>query len=75
MIVTFAYPNDAVCDMDIGEEDGSGEGSPVRSTNPPNFSLVNANKQPEIMTFSYYVVVVLGKIGQESGEGSADERH
>jgi len=75
MIATFTYPNDTVCDMDIGEEDGSGEGSPVRATNPPNFSLVNASGQPEVMTFSYYVVVVLGKIGQENGEESADERH
>lgn len=72
MMVTFTYRNDTVDDMDIGDEDG--DGSPVRTTNPPSSSLANANKQPEIRTFSYYVVVDLGKIAQRSGEGSVDER-
>jgi len=40
----------------------------------PNSSLINANKRPEIRTFSYYVAVDLGKIEQRSGEGSVDER-
>jgi len=74
MMVTFTYRNDTVDDMDIGDEDGDGDGSPVRATNPPSSSLMNANKQPEIRTFSYYVAVDLGKIGQRSGEGSVDER-
>ena len=74
MMVTFTYRNDTVDDMDIGDEDGDGDGSPVRTTNPPSSSLVNANKQSEIRTFSYYSVVDLGKIAQRGGEGSADER-
>jgi hypothetical protein len=72
MMVTFTYRNEAVDDMDVGDEDG--DGSPVRTTNPPSSSVGNTNKLPEIRTFSYYVVVDLGKIGQRSGEGSVDER-
>lgn len=74
MMVTFTYRNDTVEDIDLGDEDGAGDGSPVRSTNPSNSPLANANKQPEMRTFSYYVAVDLGKIGQKSGEGSVDER-
>jgi hypothetical protein len=74
MMVTFTYRNDTVDDMDIGDEDGDGDGSPVRTTNPPSSSLANANKQSEIRTFSYYAVVDLGKIAQRSGEGVVDER-
>ena len=74
MMVTFTYRNDTVEDMDLGDEDGDGDGSPVRTTNPPSSSLTSANKQPEIRTFSYYVVVDLGKIAQRGGEGSVDER-
>ena len=75
MMVTFTYRNDTVEDMDIGDEDGDGDGSPVRTTNPPSSSLGNTNKQPEIRTFSYYIVVDLGTVAQRSGEGSVDERH
>jgi len=74
MMVTFTYRNDTVDDMDIGDEGGEGDGSPVRTTNPPSSSLANMNKQPEIRTFSYYVVVDLGKIAQRGGEGSVDEK-
>ena len=74
MMVTFTYRNDTVDDVDIGDEDGDGDGSPVRTTNPPASSLANANKQPEIRTFSYYVAVDLGRIAQRTGEGSVDER-
>ena len=74
MMVTFTYRNDTVDDMDIGDDDGDGDGSPVRTTNPQSSSLANTNKQPEIRTFSYYVVVDLGKIALRSGEGSVDER-
>jgi len=74
MMVTFTYRNDTVDDADVGDEDGDGSGSPVRITNPPGSSLANANKQPEIRTFSYYVAVDLGKIAQRTGEGSVDER-
>ena len=61
-------------DVDIGDEDGDGDGSPIRATNTPSSSLANANKQPEIRTFSYYVAVDLGKVAQRTGEGSIDER-
>ena len=71
-MVTFTYRNDTVDDADIGDEDG--DGSPVRTTNPSNSVLANANKQPEIRTYSYYVVVDLGKIAQRGGDGSVDER-
>ena len=73
MMVTFTYRNDTVDDMDVGDEDGDGDGSP-RAANPPSSSLasMNTNKIPEIRTFSYYVVVDLGKI--RSGQGSVDER-
>ena len=74
MMVTFTYRNDTADDVDIGDEDGEGDGSPVRTPNPPISSLASTNKQPEIRTFSYYVAVDLGKIGQRSGEGSVDER-
>ena len=50
-------------DMDIEDRDGDGEGSPVRATKPPSSSLVNTNKQPEVRTFLYYVVVDSGEIG------------
>lgn len=50
-------PNDTVDDMDIGDEDGDRDGSPVRTTNTPSSSFENTNEQPEIRTFSYYVVV------------------
>lgn len=73
-MVTFTYRNDTVEDMDIGDEDGDGDRSPVRITNPPGSSLANTNKQPEIRTFSYYVVVDLGRIALKSVEGSVDER-
>jgi len=75
MMVTFTYRNDTVEDMDIGDEDGDGGGSPVRTTNPPGSSPANANKQPEIRTFSYYVIVDMGKIALRGGEGSMDEGH
>lgn len=74
MMVTFTYRNDTVDDVDMGDENGPGDGSPVRTTNPSNSALANANKQPEIRTFSYYVVVELGKIAQRNWEGSVDER-
>ena len=74
MMVTFTYRNDTADDMDIGDEDGDSHGSPVRTVNPPGSSLASANKQPEIRTFSYYVVVDLGKIAQRIGEGSVDEK-
>ena len=74
MMVTFTYRNDTVDDVDMGDENGAGDGSPVRTTNPSSSALANANKQPEIRTFSYYVVVELGKIAQRSWEGSVDER-
>ena len=74
MMVTFTYRNDTVDDVDLGDEDGDGDGSPVRTTNPSSSALGGANKQPEIRTFSYYVVTDLGKIAQRSGEGSVDER-
>ena len=74
MTVTFTYQNDTVGDMDIGDEDEGGDGFPVRAMNPPSSLLANTNKQPEIRTFSYYIVVDSGKITQMSGEGSVDER-
>lgn len=74
MMVTFTYRNEAADDMDIGDEDGAGHGSPVRTVNPPGSSLASTDKQPEIRTFSCYVVVDLGKIAQRIGEGSADEK-
>lgn len=74
MMVTFTYRNDTVDDMDIGDEDGGGQGSPIRTVNPPGSSPANTNKQPEIRTFSCYVVVDLGKIAQRGGEGSVDEK-
>lgn len=73
MMVTFTYRNDTVDDVDIGDEDGDGDGSPVRTTNPQSSSPANTNKQPEIRTFSYYVTVDLGKIALRTGEGSMDE--
>lgn len=75
MMVTFTYRNDTVDDVDVGDVDGGGDGSPVRITNPSSSALVNANKQPEIRTFSYYVAIYLGKIAQRSGEGSAGKDH
>jgi hypothetical protein len=76
MMVTFTYRNDTADDIDIGDEEGDGDGSPVRTANPSSSVLMGAgqNKQPEIRTFSCYVVVDLGKISQRSGEGSVDER-
>jgi hypothetical protein len=59
-----------VDDMDIGDEDGDGDGSPVRATNPSSSSPAGANKQSEIRTFSYYAVVDF----ERSGEGVMDER-
>ena len=75
MMMTSAYRNDTVDDMDIGDDDGDGDGPPIRTTNPLSPPPANINKQPEIRTFSYYVVVDLGKVAQRSGEGSVDERH
>ena len=63
--------NDTVVNMD---EDGGGNGSPVRTANPPSPSFASTYKQPEVRAFSYYVVVDLGKISLRGGEGSADER-
>jgi hypothetical protein len=71
MMVTFTYRTDTTDDVDVGNE---GDGSPVRTTNPSNSALANANKQPEIRTFSYYVIVELGKIAHRGGEGLADEK-
>ncbi|KAF9783108.1 dynactin p62 family-domain-containing protein [Thelephora terrestris] len=71
-MVTFTYRNDTVDEVDLGDEDG--DGSPVRTTNPSSSVLGGANKQPEIRTFSYYVVVDLGRIAQRNVEGSIDER-
>jgi len=68
LMVTFTYRNDTVDDMDVGD----GDGSPVGTTNPSISALTNANKQPEIRTFSYYVAIDLGKIAQRGGEGSMD---
>lgn len=73
-MVTFTYRNDTADDVDVGDVGGGSDGSPVRTVNPSISALANANKQPEIRTFSYYLVVDLGKIAQRSGEGSADER-
>ena len=33
-MVTFTYRNDTVNDMDIGDEDGDGDGSPVQPRTP-----------------------------------------
>jgi len=74
MMVTFTYRNDTADDVDIGDEDGDGDGSPVRTVNPQSSSLASASKQPEIRTFSYYVAVDLGRVAQRTGEGSVDER-
>jgi len=68
MIVTFTHRNDTADDRNIGDEDGDGDGGgggpppPVRTVDPPGSSPTDADKQPEIRTFSYYVFVNLGKI-------------
>lgn len=63
-----------VDDVDVGDAGSGGDGSPFRTTNPSSSVLGNANKQPETRTFSYYVVIDLGKITQRGGEGPVDER-
>ena len=50
--------------MNIGDEDGDGCGSPVQTVDPTGSSLTDTDKQPEIRTFLYYVVVDLEKIAQ-----------
>ena len=73
-MVTFTYRNDTADDVGLGDEDGDDHGSPVQTVNSPGSSLVSTNKQPEIRTFSYYVVVDLGNITQGIEEGSLDEK-
>jgi hypothetical protein len=74
MMVTFTYRNDTVDDMDTGDEDGDGDGPPVRTTNPSSSSFASANEQSEIRTFSYYAVVDLEEFAQRVKEGVVDER-
>ena len=50
--------------MNIEDEDGDGGGSLVRTVDTTVSSLTDTDKQLEIRTFSYYVVVDLGKIAQ-----------
>ena len=48
--------------MGTGMEAAVDPPPPVRTVDPPGSSPTDADKQPEIRTFSYYVFVNLGKI-------------
>jgi len=52
MLVAFAYRDDEVDDMDIGDEDGDGDESPVLNTNLPSSSPAKAKKHFRITSLS-----------------------